>query len=112
VSRHQAYLSDFKTNLNDIINELENINLNTTTTTPATATVTGLQQQAGQSNNNDLESKIIEQNKELIKTIKKLTSDKIELRNVITRLEEEVWNYRNKNKNELNTLSEHDKEKV
>lgn len=106
---------DLKSNLSEIITELENLS-------PVTSNSGGVQNApyASSSSGNslpgggssELENKIIEQNKDLIKTIKKLTGDKIEMRNLITRLEEEIWNYKNKYKSEINTLTEHDREKV
>lgn len=44
------------------------------------------------------ETKIIEQNHELIETIKRLNGEKSELINALSRLEEEVWQYRNRTK--------------
>ena len=45
-----------------------------------------------------LENKLIEQNRELINAIKQLSEEKIESKNLISRLEEDLWSYRNKNK--------------
>ena len=59
-----------------------------------------------------LETRLLNQNKDMLKTIKKVTSEKVELKNMVARLEEELWNYKNKFKNEINTLTEHDREKV
>ena len=63
--------------------------------------------------NNLLENKLIEQNRELINSIKQLSEEKLESKNLVNRLEEEVWSLKNRNnKNDLSTLSENDKEKV
>lgn len=59
-----------------------------------------------------LEVRLLQQNKEMLKSIKSLSTEKVELKNNLTRLEEEIWNYKNKYKNEINTLTEHDREKV
>lgn len=59
-----------------------------------------------------LEVRLLQQNKEMLKSIKSLSTEKVELKSNLTRLEEEIWNYKNKYKNEINTLTEHDREKV
>ena len=41
--------------------------------------------------NNLLENKLIEQNRELINSIKQLSEEKLESKNLVNRLEEEVW---------------------
>jgi hypothetical protein len=112
-------LIDLKSNLSEIITELENLSPVTSNSggvqnAPYASSSSGnsLSGGGGGGGSSELENKIIEQNKDLIKTIKKLTGDKIEMRNLITRLEEEIWNYKNKYKSEINTLTEHDREKV
>lgn len=92
-------------NLNEIINELENISDYSYRTAANTNLIM---------NNNtttNLENKLIEQNRELINAIKQLSDEKLESRNLISRLEEELWSLKSKNKNEMSTLSETDKEK-
>jgi hypothetical protein len=89
-------------NLNEIIKELETCQLNTS-----------IQLNNNLIDSNELETKLIQQNKELINSIKKLTSDKSELRSAILRLEEELWTFRNrKPEPQQHTLSDHDREKV
>ena len=52
--------------------------------------------------NNLLENKLIEQNRELINSIKQLSEEKLESKNLVNRLEEEVWSLKNRNnKNRL-----------
>lgn len=58
------------------------------------------------------ESRLLRQNKDMLKTIKSLQTEKSELKNLAARLEEEIWTYKNKYKNEINSLTEHDREKV
>ncbi|CAF0917327.1 unnamed protein product, partial [Brachionus calyciflorus] len=92
--------NEVKSNLNSIINELENVSSMSTNT----------------SNHNvsDLETKLLKQNRELLNTIKKVTNEKLELRNMVQKMEEEIWVSRNqvqKHRSETNTMSEHDREK-
>jgi hypothetical protein len=89
-------------NLNEIIKELETCQLNTS-----------IQLNNNLIDSSELEVKLIQQNKELINSIKKLTSDKSELRSAIIKLEEELWTLRNrKPEPQHHILSDHDREKV
>lgn len=63
-------------------------------------------------NENFLENKLIDQNRELISSLKKSNSDKMELKLVNQKHEEEIWYLRNHSKKEFNTLSDQDREKV
>lgn len=90
-----------KLNLKEIINELESISEYSYRNSNII------------NSNNLLENKLIEQNRELINSIKQLSEEKLESKNLVNRLEEEVWSLKNRNnKNDLSTLSENDKEKV
>jgi conjugal transfer/entry exclusion protein len=50
------------------------------------------------SNNKSLEQKIIDQNRELLNSMQKLSDEKLALRNTINRLEEELWQYKSRTK--------------
>jgi hypothetical protein len=92
-----------KLNLKEIINELESISEYSYRNSNI----------INSNSNNLLENKLIEQNRELINSIKQLSEEKLESKNLVNRLEEEVWSLKNRNnKNDLSTLSENDKEKV
>jgi hypothetical protein len=97
--------NSIRMNLNEIIKELEQCQLNTS-----------IQLNNNLMDSNELETKLIQQNRELINSIKKLTCDKAELRNGILKLEEELWSFRNKKPEvpqpQHHTLSDHDREKV
>jgi len=79
-------------NLTEIINELESISEYSYRNSSSN-------QNSSISNSNILlENKLIEQNRELINAIKQLSEEKLESKNMVSKLEEELWSYRNKNK--------------
>lgn len=82
-------------NLNEIINELESIadySYRNSILINSNSTLNH------NNNHNLLENKLIEQNRELINAIKQLSEEKLESKNLINRLEEELWAYKNRNK--------------
>lgn len=102
--QQQTYASELKSHLSELIGELEKLDTSMRSAeTPGRGELEPLE---------SLEARLIQQNKEMLKTIKKLTADKAEMKAVIARLEEDIWNYKHKYKNEINSLTEHDREKV
>ena len=115
-SSSKSAQSSIKLNLNEIIKELEQCHLSTSIQINANHLMDTANGSNGHHTSNDeLETKLIQQNRELINSIKKLTGDKAELRSVILKLEEELWTFRNGNggvqKVTTAALSEHDREK-
>lgn len=92
--------NSIKLSLNDIIKDLEICQLNTS-----------IQMSNNLMDSTELEAKLIQQNKELLSTVKKYANDKSELRNVIVKLEEELWTAKNR-KVEPHGLTDHEREKV
>ena len=79
-------------NLTEIINELESIS-------EYSYHNSSCNQNSSISNSNILlENKLIEQNRELINAIKQLCEEKLMLKNLISKSEEELGLYRHKNK--------------
>ena len=117
--KHQTFSNDLKLNLNEIIRELENISSNHSIRTGGPFNGNNKQQlynnnfNAQPSQSSNLEVKLIEQNRELLNAFKKVSEDKINLRNVVTKMEEEIWMHRNrsKNENQMNTLTDSEREK-
>lgn len=136
LKQQPAYLTETKANLTEIINELERLETAVGSGQPSSrglgetpATIRPGSGGSGSSGNsmdgltdesplshhysgNSLEARLLHHNKEMVKTIKKTSAEKAELKHQVARLEEEIWNYKNKYKNEINSLTEHDREKV
>ena len=107
--KHQTFSNDLKLNLNEIIRELENISNNHSLRNGSFNNLPQFQQQ---NTNTNLELKLIDQNRELLNAFKKVSDEKISLRNVIGKMEEEIWMHRNRNKNEnQNPLTDTEREK-
>ncbi len=91
-SRLKMQTNGIRINLTEIINELESISEYSYRNSSSN-------QNSSISNSNILlENKLIEQNRELINAIKQLSEEKLESKNMVSKLEEELWSYRNKNK--------------
>jgi hypothetical protein len=106
--KHKNFSTELKLNLTEIIKELGHISHSITNSSLKSNQINNLNSTNGASS---LENKLIEQNKELINSIKKLSDEKIELKSSLSRLEDELWSLKNKSRAELSTLTEHDKEK-
>jgi hypothetical protein len=110
-------INSVKLSLSEIIKELETCQLNTSIQLNHNLLDTNniRNESSSNNNNNELETKLIQQNRDLINTIKKLTNDKSELRNFVIKQEEELsmlkQRVKNQNQSENHSLSEHDREK-
>ena len=112
--KHQTFSNDLKLNLNEIIRELENISSNHAIRTGATSSsfYNSFIQQQNQPSGTNLEYKLIEQNRELLNAFKKVSDEKNTLRNLINKMEEELWMHRNRSKQSSeNALTDSEREK-
>lgn len=113
--KHQTFSNDLKLNLNEIIRELENISSNNSLRNGLynnnNNNISHLQQPTS---NTNLELKLIDQNRELLNAFKKVSDEKVNLRNLIGKMEDEIWMHRNRSKNEnqnQNPLTDTEREK-
>ena len=109
--KHQTFSNDLKLNLNEIIRELENISSNHSLRTSSFSNLP--QFNHAQPSNTNLEVKLIEQNRELLNAFKKVSDDKVNLRNIVAKMEEEIWMHRNRSSKQesANPLTETEREK-
>jgi hypothetical protein len=111
--KHQTFSNDLKLNLNEIIRELENISSNHSLRNGVSFNSMPQYQQQTTPANTNLELKLIEQNRELLNAFKKVSDEKIGFRNLISKMEEEIWMHRNrsKNENQSHPLTDNEREK-
>lgn len=86
--RHDPSSIAIKECLDEIIDELNNLPIKTHP----------LQQNGLNGTSNGIQDKLLKQNHDLIDAIKKLNEEKINLRNTIIKLEEEIWQNKRNNK--------------
>ena len=98
MKRHKTYTSDLRSTLSEIIKELQTISQASTRVSHSSASSNSSHgsNSSHNANLNSLEMKLIDQNRELLNAIKKLSDEKLALNYLINKLEEEVWRSKNR----------------